>query len=408
MKNLITLIFLISFTAFGQYQFNVSVELGDANKGTVTLLEDRIQTTNRNIDGNIISFMTTTNYSESYIDSLFVAIGVEPFLVVKEKLPVDQHFEKAGGNNCELAELLCSGASVTGTSTGPGTVQELNGTNQGCLGVEHQSSWYYINIQTAGTLSLTINPNNNTNDYDFAIWGPFNATTANANCPPVTQPVRCSFAEVFGNGNTGLINNPTPCDAYEITWCGTCNPNSECAYGDQFVNQLTTAAGQIYIMMIDNWSASNQGYALSFGGTSTLGCTPVILPIELVSFTGAKGNYLTWNVEAEINCDFYTLERSINGYEWEVIGDVQAVDAGSYTFTDHNYRDVINYYRLSQTDLDGSVRVYDNYLVSIDNRTKALGIVSITNLLGQNIDDSYKGLIIIIYVDGTTIKTIRE
>lgn len=410
MKNLVTLLFLTPFLVLSQYQFKVSVELENANKDVLSLLENYLETANRFIDGNIISFRTETNYSEQYIDSLFVLIGAPPFLVVKDKLPYSQIIQKAGGNNCELAELLCSGASVTGTSTGPGTFQELNGSNQGCLSVEHQSSWYYVNIQTSGTLSLTINPNNNNNDYDFAIWGPFTATTANANCPPTTQPIRCSFAEVFGNGNTGLINDPTPCDAYEITWCGSCNPNSECAYGDQFVNQLTTSAGQIYIMMIDNWSASNQGYNLSFGGTATLGCTPVVLPVELLSFKGYKGaksNKLVWEIASENNCDYYTVERSVDGENWQTIVNTPANNSDTYITYDDEFEEVINYYRLSQTDLNGEKVIYNDNLVSIDNLTGKLKVVSVTNLLGQEVNDTYSGVVIWVYEDGSTIKKIQ-
>lgn len=134
---------------------------------------------------------------------------------------------------------------------------------------------------------------------------------------------------------------------------------------------------------------------------------PVFLPVDLVSFTGIKGNNLTWVIESETNCDYYTLERSMNGTEWEMVSIIPATGSNSYTVKDDNFESVINYYRLSQTDTDGSKTVYNDYLVSIDNRVKDKTVVSIANLLGQIVDESATGLIIITFSDGSSIKEYR-
>jgi len=194
MKKLLLILCLIMSFGFlySQNDYKVHVEMSNANKETIVKLDEHISTYNRHISENIISFSTAENYSEWFIDSLFVKIGVEPFLVIKDKTEPNT-IEKIGGNNCETAQILCSNESVTGIASGYGT-QELNSTNQGCLSIEHQSSWYYVNIQTGGSFNFIINPNNNNNDYDFAVWGPFTSATANANCQPISGPIRCSFA----------------------------------------------------------------------------------------------------------------------------------------------------------------------------------------------------------------------
>ena len=133
---------------------------------------------------------------------------------------------------------------------------------------------------------------------------------------------------------------------------------------------------------------------------------PVFLPVELTSFTGTKGNNLNWTVDSEINCSHYTLERSTNGTEWEVISIVPATGSGYYTVKDETFEKVINYYRLSQTDSDGTENVYDE-LVSIDNRTKVKTVVSNTNLLGQTVDEHATGLIIVTFSDGSSEKQYR-
>ena len=75
--------------------------------------------------------------------------------------------------DCAGGVTVCNDQSFSGNSSGVGSTQELNGTNSGCLSVEHQSSWYFFEANTAGTLEFTISPQNGTDDYDFAVWGPY-------------------------------------------------------------------------------------------------------------------------------------------------------------------------------------------------------------------------------------------
>jgi hypothetical protein len=66
----------------------------------------------------------------------------------------------------------------------------------------------------------------------------------------------------------------------------------------------------------------------------------------------------------------------------------------------------INYYRLKQFDYDGKF----NYskIISIDNRHSEAKVVKyMTNLIGQKVDKNYKGVVIIYYTDGSSIKTIQ-
>ncbi len=85
------------------------------------------------------------------------------------------------------------------------------------------------------------------------------------------------------------------------------------------------------------------------------------LPIELLSFTGratSKGNLLEWSTATELNNNYFTLERSRNGTHFEEIARVAGAGT-SLSQLDYNYTDItavvgINYYRLKQTDYDGS------------------------------------------------------
>jgi len=61
----------------------------------------------------------------------------------------------------------------------------------------------------------------------------------------------------------------------------------------------------------------------------------------------------------------------------------------------------LNYYRLSQTDFDGTKKSEGNS-VTIDNRSNTKQILRTTNILGQDIPSDSKGVIIFVYDDATT------
>lgn len=88
---------------------------------------------------------------------------------------------------------------------------------------------------------------------------------------------------------------------------------------------------------------------------------PTPLPISLLSFEGirAKGRVdLKWITLSEKENDYFTVEKSINGREFIAIGRING--AGTTTLPQHySYRDQDNeepllYYRIRQTDYDGT------------------------------------------------------
>lgn len=99
-------------------------------------------------------------------------------------------------------------------------------------------------------------------------------------------------------------------------------------------------------------------YTVTAEMTASELCTT--LPIELLSFD-AKPNEdkvdLTWVTATEINNDFFTVQKSKNGIDWE---DVLEVDGAgnsnqvlNYFDSDYSPYSGLSYYRLKQTDYDG-------------------------------------------------------
>ncbi len=99
------------------------------------------------------------------------------------------------------------------------------------------------------------------------------------------------------------------------------------------------------------------------------------LPIELLNFS-AKTIFpeikLSWVTASEINNDFFMLERSNDGRSFQEIGTIpgkgNATEINKYHFFDENPKSGINYYRLKQTDFDGSFTYSNIVNATINNK----------------------------------------
>lgn len=89
------------------------------------------------------------------------------------------------------------------------------------------------------------------------------------------------------------------------------------------------------------------------------------LPIELLFFEAKRiGDYvvLSWSTATEINNDYFTLYRSTDGFDWEIIGNIMGAGNSNhkidYEHIDYNPYTSITYYKLEQTDFDGTTESF--------------------------------------------------
>lgn len=142
-------------------------------------------------------------------------------------------------------------------------------------------------------------------------------------------------------------------------------------------------------------------------GISTPTTNP--LPVELLFFTAysldERKVLLEWQTESEINNDFFTVERSQDGENWKM---VLITDGAGNSNTSINYKEVdsepltgISYYRLKQTDFDGSIKYSEIVSVSLNQdelilypnpagtnlniECKFLQTVHVYNAIGQDV-----------------------
>jgi hypothetical protein len=253
--------------------------------------------------------------------------------------------------DCAFATPVCSNSAIVDASNGPGIVAE---GCSGCNTSEVFTNWYRIQIQTSGTLAFTIDPNQNSDDFDPVVYGP------NVTCGALGSPIRCSYAASAGNGNTGLGNGAV--DA------------SEDVAGDQWVSTLNVTAGQTYYILINGWSAASgsNGFQLSWTGTASLNCA--ILPVELLSFEGKYESGmidLNWSVAGEFAMDRYVLERQNLAGEWQDLAGYEANgNQSTYLFTDARPWPGVNHYRLRLIEQNGSISWSHEVEVLVPEKTR--------------------------------------
>ena len=84
------------------------------------------------------------------------------------------------------------------------------------------------------------------------------------------------------------------------------------------------------------------------------------LPVEFIDFSAESTinkNILNWSTASEKNNDYFTVERSMDGKNWELINTVNGAgttsDKSEYSYQDEVTSE-ITYYRLKQFDFDGT------------------------------------------------------
>jgi len=186
-----------------------------------------------------------------------------------------------------------------------------------CTTLSSNQTFYEITCDgDGGMLTVDVGPNDNGGTVDAALYGPISG-----GCPNYT-----------GGSQVACESDMDP------------NPIT-----------VPVNADDVYLLVI---AGENRGSFDIVGSGTAFEST---VPITLLEFNGeaiGKDVQLTWSSANEINNDFFTIERSKNGVDFEKISDVSSKGNSSqtqkYEFLDSRAYIGSSYYRLSQTDLDGT------------------------------------------------------
>jgi gliding motility-associated-like protein len=173
-------------------------------------------------------------------------------------------------NDCSNAIVVCGNTSYSGlNATGGGADDnELNFTNNDCQGVESNTIWLKVPIQSSGTFGFTLTPNNPDLevDFDFYIFGPA------ATCGNLGHTIRCSTT------NPAAANTATNETGMNETEADTSEGPAEA--GSNFVQWLTVQAGEVYYLVIDrpinpNGVTLDSDFSIEWTGTASFFEAPI-------------------------------------------------------------------------------------------------------------------------------------
>ncbi len=161
-----------------------------------------------------------------------------------------------------------------------------------------------------------------------------------------------------------------------------------------------------------NVAAGSRLFSINFRNVVVF-VTPVVhLPINLISFSGNKLENeqieLDWSTATEINNDYFVIERLIDESNYFRVDSLKGAGTSTiqnnYIYLDRS-KDEILYYRLRQVDYNGKSSYSD--IISIDARIPKREISYKVNIMGEEVNDFYRGLVIIVYSDGSSLKIIQ-
>jgi hypothetical protein len=134
--------------------------------------------------------------------------------------------------------------------------------------------------------------------------------------------------------------------------------------------------------------------------SSSTGCVNCAssLPVELLRFDVSKNDQsviCNWETASELNCDYFIVERSSNGIDFEPIGQMDGAGTSTqlhtYAMYDSSPIDQgVSYYRLAQTDFDGTITYSETKSVNFSAKTNVAVVPNPSagtfSIIGKNID----------------------
>lgn len=117
------------------------------------------------------------------------------------------------------------------------------------------------------------------------------------------------------------------------------------------------------------------------------------LPVEWLSFDAKSIDNqqvaLNWRTASEFENDYFEIQRSANGKDFEAIAEVNSLGMGdverNYDFVDHFPQLGNNYYRIKQVDRDGSFEYSDIQLAVIEGDQPTIAIYPNPVIAGENV-----------------------
>ena len=217
---------------------------------------------------------------------------------------------------------------------------------------------------------------------EFLIWGHDNGVPEATETSDIPGSVQARLDRVWKASEADSSGTTVDVGAIDIrfnlTGLGSVTPShlrllvdtdNDGQFSDETpISGATSLGGNVYEFAGVTAIADNRRFTLA---TTNIAVTPV--PVDLISYEATILNNgrvkLHWKTAAEINNDFFTIERSTNGENWITItkkeGSKNSISLKQYIAYDNEPLAGNNFYRLSQTDYDGKVTYYKTKKINI-------------------------------------------
>ncbi|HMU08453.1 MAG TPA: metallophosphoesterase [Ferruginibacter sp.] len=247
-----------------------------------------------------------------------------------------------------------------------GSAGQVGGTTAGYP----QNCMHYSNATNGGCLYFEVDSNRL--DAEFVSY-----TTAPT---PVIRDQFTIFKDVKKKQTFNVVTN-TPL-TLTASWRGSYYwPNNGGATTKSVtINNNVNGTFSYYVRDLSSGHCIEDTFTVTVSGT---------LAVSLTSFNTVLNKnkvLLDWTTSSERNNRYFTVERSSDGNNFSFLGRINGSGTSSYLNTyrlvDHTPMYGMNYYRLSQTDLDGNIRYYETKRVNYQS-SKAFSAGILNNGNGQ-------------------------
>ncbi len=183
-----------------------------------------------------------------------------------------------------------------------GQKSDLPGTP--CSSGEANSVWIRVEVKIAGSIVFTLDPVNTLDDYDFAV---VDVTGKHCDSIRSSDVVRCNFNNNLSSGGNyeGPIIGLNTVSTLSFVPAGTS--------GSNFLKQIDAAAGDIYLIMINNFGAGggpSSGFTIDFTGTTAIFVTDGPPGYDTVEFACGTADTLHVYMDAHVQCSSIAADGS--------------------------------------------------------------------------------------------------
>ena len=257
----------------------------------------------------------------------------------------------------------------------------------GSLYFNYNTAAFGTNIDASGSIEISYSNGNYIlgefeNDFNaVSLYKDYSINDNTTSRVAFTWQQNYSSFEYTGNNVTGT---PTNLCHLKIKYTNVNEDPDVCFEGAApFDDQTYTACGaDANSTLTPADCQDHQGTQLTLDNFE---CANAVLPVEFIYFTAVPYEddaLLSWATASEINNSHFDVERSIDGINFEKIGEVAGngttLVQQSYEFIDDNPILGENYYRLRQVDFDGRYEYTEIELVVFGAETNGVFTVAIS------------------------------